>query len=216
MTTRFVRIPGTDQWREEKAEAKLWNPNAASAIRFRADTFALLFQADPDFPGWHIIVLLSRPSPAVDWTTVQDGTLLSSPWPDAIARAGGWAPWITATVDAANAAIHRALGDSSPIVPVSTLPAGTPATWDECVDWLRANLWVADTAASSNIFAGPKPVEPSQPIPGPAPGVREVFGDREFLDGYATERGLRIHPDGRVERIERINLDGWKPLLRGN
>lgn len=191
-----------------------WNPNPANSIKFRADTFALLFQEDTDFPGFHIIVVLARPSQAVDWTTIQDGTLLSGKWADAIARAGGWAPWITATVDAANAAIHQALGDSSPIVPVSALPAGTPDTWDECAAWMLANLWVADTATSSNIFAGPKPVEPPGPTPGPAPGVREVFGDREFLDGYATERGLRIHPDGNVERIERINLDGWKPLPR--
>lgn len=187
----------------------MWNPNPANSIKFRSDTYALHFTEDQDFPGFHIIVVLSRPSPAVEWNTIQSGTLLSGPWQNAIARAGGWAPWITATVDAANAAIHESLGDSSPIVPISSLPPGTPATWDECVAWLLANLWVADTATSSNIFAGPKPVEPPGPTPAPTPGAgnpgngwfqfqagQQDMAFRTFVDADGVQRFAVYRKDG--------------------
>lgn len=183
----------------------MWNPNPANSIKFRNDTFALHFTEDQDFPGFHIIVLLSRPSPAVDWNTVQDGTLLSGKWADAITRAGGWVPWITATVDAANAAIHQALGDSSPISPVSTLPAGTPATWDECVAWLLANLWVADTTTTSNLMLGEKPVAPPVPTPTPV-GIFPLWINRAFAGGYAFDFG--INADG--SPACRVQYNGWK------
>lgn len=182
-----------------------WNPNPSNAIIFRAGTMALIFEEDPDFPGKQLMVVLARASVAVEWQTVQNGTIFSRDWSADVALAGGWASWIKREVDQINACIHARLGDSSPIVPVSTLPAGTPATWDECVAWLLANLWVKDTTTTSNLMLGEKPVAPPVHTPTPV-GIFPLWINRAFAGGYAFDFG--INADG--SPACRVQYNGWK------
>lgn len=135
-----------------------WNPNPSNSVTFRGGNYALLFQPDPDFPQYTNTVLLSRPSPAVDWASFYN--IPTGNWTQSVQQHGGWDGWIKWFVDEANTGVHLNLGDPSPIPPV-TIPPGVPATFAECQAWLVQWLYFVDTPTTSNAYLGPKPIPPS-------------------------------------------------------
>lgn len=144
----------------------MWNPNPSNSVRFRADTMALFFEHDPDFPNRVNVCILHRASIATDW--VRAGNILSGVWQQDVDRFGGWANWITYVRNVANGIIHEQLGDFSPVPPADPLPPGVPTNFDDCKAWMAANVYAIDEPAKSNLYLGTKPEEPE--IPEPAPG----------------------------------------------
>ena len=144
----------------------MWNPNPLNSVKFRADTMALFFDHDNDFPGFVVICVLARASTAVEWQNV--GTVATGSWWDHVINAGGWANWVPHIRNVANGAIHAHLGDASPLPPQDPLPPGIPTTFDECKAWMVANIYAIDEPTKSNLYLGSKPQEPE--VPEPAPG----------------------------------------------
>ena len=134
-----------------------WNPNPSNSVTFRANNYCLLFTPDPDFPEFAITVLLSRPSPSVDWAAFYN--IGTGNWAQSVATHGGWKGWITWFIDQANTGVHINLGDSNPIPPV-TIPEGEPQTFAECQAWLVKWLYFVDTPTTSNGYLGVKPTPP--------------------------------------------------------
>ena len=183
-----------------------WNPNPSNSIKFRADNYALLFQPDEDFPQYVNTVLLSRPSPAVDWMTFY--SIGTGDWVASVNNHGGWLGWIQWFIDEANTGIHLNLGDPSPIPPVTTIPPGVPTTFAECQAWLIANVYFVDTATTSNGYLGDKPTPP--PSGGFVSNKAIDFGKQRVV------MSLQVSDDGsavmKCQRWVGPGPDDWGPV----